>query len=110
MKITIDIPDGKVDNLIELYNQRYQLGTPKTNAEQKDFLSKVIQHEHINLLRQVVAKQKEEEAKAQIISDPDIAESSIEAEIRAKNDLQQAAMQEDMAKMSPEVATETPQE
>lgn len=110
MKITIDIPDGKVDNLVELYNQKYQLETPKTNAEQKDFLSKIIQHEHITLLRQMVARQKEEEAKAQILADADIAESSIEAEIKAKQDLKQAAMQADMAKMAPELATETPQE
>lgn len=106
MKITIDIPDGKVDNLVDLYNQKYQLEKPTTNAEQKDFLGKIIQHEHITLLRQVIAKQKEEEAKQVIMADTDIAESSIEAEIKAKNDLKEQAMQADMAKMNPEVIAE----
>lgn len=46
---------------------------------------------------------KEEEAKQVIMADADIAESSIEAEVRAKNDLKQQAMQADMAKMNPTI-------
>lgn len=102
----MNFPDGKVDNLVDTYNQKYQLEAPKTNAEKQEFLSKVIEHEHIMLLRQVVAKQKEEEARQVILADADIAESSIEAEMKAKNDLKQQAMQADMAKMNPEVVVD----
>lgn len=100
MNITITIPDGKANDLVAIYNQKYQLPAPSTNAEKKDFLEKVLQHEQINILRQIVAKQKEEEAKQVILADADIAESAIEADIKAKNDLKQAKMQADMQRLT----------
>lgn len=113
MNIAIQIPDGKVDELVALYDQKYQIGVPKTQVEKKDFLSKVIQHEHITLLRQIVTKQKEEEAKQIILADSDIAESAIEAELNAKQAEKQAKAMADMERattpMTPTVAEEVPE-
>ena len=106
MNITIQIPDGKANDLVAIYNQKYQLGTPTTNAEKKDFLEKVIQHEQIGILRTIIAKQKEEEAKQAILADADIAESAIEADLKAKNDLKLAAMQADMQRLTQNVVEE----
>jgi hypothetical protein len=106
MKITISIPDGKVDDLVRLYNQKYQLPKPKTAAEAKDFLEKIVQHEQITILRTVIAIQKEAEAKQAISADADIAESAIEADLKAKQAAQQAAMQADMQRVGENVAPE----
>jgi len=105
MNITISIPDGKVDELIQIYNQKYQLPAPTTSADRKDYLEKVLQHEQIGILRTIIAKQKEEEAKQAIMADADIAESAIEAEIKAKNDLKQAKMQADMQRLGESIVT-----
>lgn len=100
MQVTITIPDGKANDLVAIYNQKYQLPEPKTNAEKKDFLEKVLQHEQITILRSVVAKQKEQEAKQAILADADIAESAIEADIKAKQLAHQTKMQEDMQRLT----------
>jgi hypothetical protein len=100
--LNIEIPDAKANQLVEFYAKKYNLEVPTTLAKKKAFLEKAIVHEHIVLMRTVIAKQKEQEALQAIQADPDIAQSSLEAEQQAKNDLINAKLQQDMQNIAPQ--------
>lgn len=100
--LNIEIPDAKANQLVEFYAKKYNLPVPDTQAKKKAFLEKAIVHEHIILMRTVIAKQKEQEAIQAIQADPDIAQSPLEVEVQAKNDLMNAKLQQDMQNIVPE--------
>jgi hypothetical protein len=83
MNITLEIPDGKTDILLSELAKRYQgLRIPETNAQKKALLAKLIQQQVTDLLRQTIVREKQAEAVQTIKADADLAETSLEAEMK----------------------------
>jgi hypothetical protein len=81
--ITFDIPDQKALLLLDMMSKRYQgIQIPSNKAGKEALLTKLIQQEIINSMRQMIAQQKQAEAVQTIKADPDLAESPLEAELK----------------------------
>jgi len=83
-KISFDIPDAKALLLLGMLSKRYQgLTIPKTKAEKEALLTKLIQQQIVESMRQVISQQKQAEAIQAIKADADLAETPFEAELKA---------------------------
>jgi hypothetical protein len=83
MTVSFEIPDAKAQLLLDMMSKRYVgLKIPTTKAGKSILLTKLIQQDIINSMRQVIGEQKSQEAVQAIKADPDLAESPLEAELK----------------------------
>lgn len=83
--ITVTVPDDKLDLLVELYQKRYGLTEELTTAKAKsDFLGKLLSHEAVTIVRQVILEAAQAQAAQTIKTDASISKTDFEAELESK--------------------------
>lgn len=84
--ITVTVPDDKIDLLTELYQKRYGLTDSLATTKAKtDFLGKVLSHETVGIVRQVIIETAQAQAKEVIKADASINKTDFEAELENKS-------------------------
>lgn len=87
MKVTFNVPDGKVETLVAFYAQRWGTDptTVDTDAKKKELISKFHETAVIDVLRALIQEQANIQAKAVIKADDDLKETPLEVEAKNKS-------------------------
>lgn len=82
--VNVEIPDDKVDGLVDMYKARYGVTDGIKEADKLDFLGKMLSHETVQIIRQVIVEQAQAQATAAIKADTSINKTVFEAELETK--------------------------
>lgn len=87
--IKLNIPDAKALILLETLASKYGIEVPKERADKEALLNKILNQQIVDSLRGIIREQKQVEATQAIQADNDIAETELEAEVKARADVSQ---------------------
>lgn len=86
-RVNVEIPDDKVDGLVDMYKARYGVIDEMTKSSDKlEFLGKMLSHETIQIIRQTIIEQAQIQAQGIIKADASINKTAFEIEAEARSE------------------------